>query len=528
MQHVLFRDESKKKEIIHVHRDKLVISPFNPRRTRTETDIKRLAERIERNGYEITRALWAYPNNGHYEVFAGGSRLEAVKRTSVETVPVVLHDGYAEDEITRLADEDNENDEYHAPVSVVDVWMDYKRLADMGWTQERIAKAKGVDRTQVTRRLMFAAFPENVLDLFVKNDFLREGHATEIDRLCNFHNLAPWLTREQAMLEVVESVIKDKKNKPKAKDFQEAVGVLNAVIEYVQKAADGLDKITLYNEGEAYAWDARADYISRCAKAKVRTLQAAKDAEHGTRQIISENLRKHQEYMAEKAKEAEAAAVLLQSIEVMNGEWWRLGKHLLYCGDTSQPTFYDRVTECAFAFADPPYNAEVDEWDKDFVWSHDWLIDKAPIVAVTPGIASIKSFLCKTNMPYAWSLSCWIDNGMTRGGIGFGSWIYIAMFATESLYRGAQDMIRVSVKENVSERFKGFKGQKPPDLMVSLLGLFAKPGDTVVDPFLGSGTTLLAAEQMELSCIGGEKQPHLCKSIIEEWQDRTGMKAEKI
>ena len=39
-----------------------------------------------------------------------------------------------------------------------------------------------------------------VLDAFVKNDFLKEGHALEIVKVSIFDNLVPWLDRETAML----------------------------------------------------------------------------------------------------------------------------------------------------------------------------------------------------------------------------------------------------------------------------------------------------------------------------------------
>ena len=72
----------------------------------------------------------------------------------------------------------------------------------VGWTQERIAEAKGVSQSFVAMRLQLAELPESVLAQFVKNDCLKEGHALEIVKLSNFDNLSPWLTAEQAMLEV--------------------------------------------------------------------------------------------------------------------------------------------------------------------------------------------------------------------------------------------------------------------------------------------------------------------------------------
>ena len=97
MQISLFNDQSKRKSIIHVSPDKCAVSWLNPRRTRPKEYVTKLAERMNRNGFEITRALWAYAENGHYEVFAGGTRLEAAKVAQIEALPIVLHEGYNED-----------------------------------------------------------------------------------------------------------------------------------------------------------------------------------------------------------------------------------------------------------------------------------------------------------------------------------------------------------------------------------------------------------------------------------------------
>jgi 16S rRNA G966 N2-methylase RsmD len=211
------------------------------------------------------------------------------------------------------------------------------------------------------------------------------------------------------------------------------------------------------------------------------------------------------------------------------GEWWQLGNHTLYCGDTSEPGFVDKLPVAALVFADPPYNAGAAEWDSDFVWSHDWLLDKAPVAAVTPGIVSIPDFHRLTTMRYAWSMACWLDNGMTRGALGFGNWIYIALFAKEgvSLYHQAQDFVRVSVL-GADNAATDHKGRKPSELIKYLLETFTKDDDIVIDPFLGSGTTLLVAERLNRRCVGGDIDPAFCGSIILRWETMTGKKAQRI
>ncbi len=147
-------------------------------------------------------------------------------------MPCVVHTGYTPEEIVGLADEDNENDEYHAPVSLVDTWLSYKALADAGWTQERIARAKGFSRPKVTERLKYADMSTSVLECFVRSDFLKEGHAAEIVQLSDSDNLAPWLTLETAMLYVIETVTK--KDKFTAKDFKAEVDRLNGLAAQVE------------------------------------------------------------------------------------------------------------------------------------------------------------------------------------------------------------------------------------------------------------------------------------------------------
>lgn len=49
--------------------------------------------------------------------------------------------------------------------------------------------------------------------------------------------------------------------------------------------------------------------------------------------------------------------------------------------------------------------------------------------------------------------------------------------------------------------------QKPLSLMLELVSLFTDPGDIILDPFCGSGTTLVAALRLGRRCIGIEREP---------------------
>ncbi|MGH8574777.1 MAG: DNA methyltransferase, partial [Gammaproteobacteria bacterium] len=202
------------------------------------------------------------------------------------------------------------------------------------------------------------------------------------------------------------------------------------------------------------------------------------------------------------ADEAVNVAQQMAEAIVVDGEvvdepaqwWWQLGDHLLYCGDSSDQEFIERARGAKLAFADPPYNAGKAEWDHGFTWRHDYLTEIADIAAVTPGISAIADFFGTTTMPYRWSIAAHISNGMTRGPLGFGNWIYVAIFSgLDSIHRSAQDHMTLTVDASTTHE-AAHESRKPARLLIDLIQLFTDEGDLVVDPFLGSGTTLFAAD----------------------------------
>lgn len=56
--------------------------------------------------------------------------------------------------------------------------------------------------------------------------------------------------------------------------------------------------------------------------------------------------------------------------------------------------------------------------------------------------------------------------------------------------------------------------QKPHQLMQSLVDLFSDPGETVLDPFAGSGTTLMVAKKLARRAIGIESEERYCDVIV--------------
>jgi DNA-binding transcriptional regulator YdaS (Cro superfamily) len=312
---------------------------------------------------------------------------------------------------------------------------------------------------------------------------------------------------------------------------EQAAEQLNVSVDSVQRARrvreQGVPELATMVESGAVAVSTAA-VIAEVEPEEQREVIAAADEKEIVKRANEIKRRKKELRLAEKAiahaARVEAATAVTSTVvdapptaepvEVVAGQWWQLGKHLLYCGDSANNEFATRAEGAAFAFADPPYNAGKADWDHNFQWRHDYLTDVAEIVAVTPGISAIADFFAVTRMPYRWSMAAWITNGMTRGALGFGNWIYLALFSgSASLYRNTQDHLRVNVDPSTTGD-TAHESRKPARLLVDLIELFTANGDVVVDPFLGSGTTLFAAEQAGRRCVGAEMNPKHSAEII--------------
>ena len=96
---------------------------------------------------------------------------------------------------------------------------------------------------------------------------------------------------------------------------------------------------------------------------------------------------------------------------------------------------------------------------------------------------------------------------MTRGVLGFSNWVACMIYAASSvnLHSLSQDVYHCTIQ--------GYKpdhpSPKPLSLIRWILGRFE--GDSVLDPFLGSGTTLVAAKQLGRRAIGIEVEERYCE-----------------
>lgn len=517
LQAALFRDDTKQKTLIHVPVEQCVISEFNPRQTRCEADIQRLAQRIERNGFELTRALWAYDGDGTYHVFAGGNRLEAVKRTTVDTVPVVLHEGFSDDEIVGLADQDNENDEYHASVPIVDVWLEYKRLYELWGNQQRVADAKGVNQATVALRLQFASFPQAILNSFITNDFLKEGHAREIRQLLHCNNLSPWLTRDDAMLEVLQSVIAKYGKSVTAKHIADLVTQYN---DLVQSARAHLGQLP----GEYHA-----PYIAKLAKVKARSMAALHRAFTETMQAVAADKARQEE---EQRTRLQAAEHQRQQAEAAQRLAEARQRHLarLVLGDARKVTPPKPIK---LLFTDPPYGM-------DFQSNRRVVSAKAERIAGDQDADSALALLdetlqamlpCMADDSFVlvwcdWRQQCAVSDLLEQHGLTIREEVIWNKpnHSSGDLFGAParkHEKFLFAVKGNpklVGARFetvlegKRFVGsdhptEKPVDLIATVIESCTEPGELVADPFMGSGGVVLTAFGLGRDFWGCEVDP---------------------
>lgn len=84
------------------------------------------------------------------------------------------------------------------------------------------------------------------------------------------------------------------------------------------------------------------------------------------------------------------------------------------------------------------------------------------------------------------------------------------------------------IKENKPLRNDLHPTMKPVKLIARLMRNSSQEGDSVLDLFGGSGTTMIAADQLGRKCYMMELDPHYCDVIIARWEKLTGKKAIKV
>ena len=240
-----------------------------------------------------------------------------------------------------------------------------------------------------------------------------------------------------------------------------------------------------------------------------------------------------------------------------SGDIWLLGGHRLLCGDATVAASYERLLagdQADMVFTDPPYNvnyansAKDKMRDKDRAILNDNLGDgfyDFLLAALTPTLAH-----CRGGIYVAMS-SSELDVLQAAFRAAGGKWSTFIIWAKNTFTLGRADYQRqyepilYGWPEGAQRHWCGDRDQgdvwnikkpqkndlhptmKPVELVERAIRNSSRPGNVVLDPFGGSGTTLIAAEKSGRQARLIELDPKYVDVIVRRWQDWTGKQASR-
>lgn len=222
------------------------------------------------------------------------------------------------------------------------------------------------------------------------------------------------------------------------------------------------------------------------------------------------------------------------------GDIWRLGNHRLMCGDSTDKASVERLMgggKADMVFTDPPYNVAFNGRSGKFdVIENDDLSENDFKDLITASCDIIR--ILNPKEYYIWCN--WKFYGLLQEQLDYKSCIVWAknVFGMGKGYRHQHEfcLFNGTIDEginNESDLWEIAKDtnyvhptQKPVALCARALKNH-KDANVVVDLFGGSGSTLIACEQLNRRCYMVELDPHYCDVIITRWENLTGEKAEK-
>lgn len=245
-------------------------------------------------------------------------------------------------------------------------------------------------------------------------------------------------------------------------------------------------------------------------------------------------------------------------VQVEEGDVWELGRHTVRCADSKE--VIENVPEADLLLTDPPYGVDVVEGSGSSVRNapraeamsdgdgNIGFDNQARAAAYKPVIGDDEDFDPTFLLDYA-------DTQLIFGGHCFANklpdnprWLVWdkkpeggeGYFFGDAELIWTNDTTRKSVKlyrhiwaGMIREGDRDVEGprvhptQKPVGLLAEIIQDHSDQDHTVLDPFLGSGSTLLAAEQTDRVCHGIELDPHYCQVTINRWEELTGKTAHK-
>jgi DNA modification methylase len=244
------------------------------------------------------------------------------------------------------------------------------------------------------------------------------------------------------------------------------------------------------------------------------------------------------------------------------GDLWLLGDHRLLCGDSTKAEDVGRLMDgilASLVVTDPPYGVsyadknaflnavdkgnsvqtpiENDHLDKESaqkLWKDSFTHMGA---AMRPG-ACVYCFMPQGGDQMMMMMMMmvagieprheliWVKNNHVLGRTDYAYKHEPIMYAWKSgghkFYGDFQTSVLEFDRPNAS---KLHPTMKPVELIARLVQNSSAVGEVLYEPFCGSGTTLIAAEQLGRKCYGMEISPAYCDVIVKRWETLTGRQA---
>jgi DNA modification methylase len=242
------------------------------------------------------------------------------------------------------------------------------------------------------------------------------------------------------------------------------------------------------------------------------------------------------------------AEELRQKWNVETGQMWQLGEHRIICGDCTDKAVVDRVMggeKADLLLTDPPYGMSLETDTTGRIPTSPLPGKDRGLHAHSKVIGDDKPFdrtsvLLDAKEEFWWGGDYYVDTLPNSGKDG--SWIVWDKRKEGTLdeMRGnsfelcwsktkhKRELIRVTWigvlghdKKNDGE-LKFHPTQKSVKLIQCIVSDYSKMDDIVADPFSGSGTTLIACQNLSRKCRAVEISPAYVAVAIQRWADHTG------
>ena len=235
------------------------------------------------------------------------------------------------------------------------------------------------------------------------------------------------------------------------------------------------------------------------------------------------------------------------------GDLWLLGPHRLLCGDSTVATDVERVLNGVtplLMISDPPYGVEYDpSWrnqagaastrrtgkvlnDDRADWREAWALFPGDVAYVWHG-ALHATTVAESLEVAGFAIRSQIIWAKERLVLSRGDYhwqhepmLYCVRKSGKAHWAGDRKQTtlwQISSRDQDAETVHGT--QKPVECMRRPILNNSSPGQAVYEPFMGSGTTLIAAETTGRVCHGIELNPAYVDVAVERWQRFTGKAA---